>query len=82
MPWHPSGEHDLLAAVVEPMELAFDLQPVGTVVQAGSRLRITLTGADRASHQPLDREEPVHMRVLRGGDYPSRISLPVLDGGA
>ncbi len=82
MPWHPSGGDDMEGAAAQPVELGFDLHPIGTVVSAGDRLRVTLTGADRASHEPLDADPAPEIRVLFGGDHPSRIELPVLFGGS
>ena len=82
MPWHSSGADDLLPPVRDPIELAFDLQPVGTIVSAGSRVRVTLTGADRASHRPPDLDPPPIIRVRHGEGHASRIELPVLPGVA
>ncbi|MBT5579557.1 MAG: CocE/NonD family hydrolase, partial [Acidimicrobiaceae bacterium] len=80
MPWHPSGHGDLIGPVDGPMTLAFDLQPVGTVIAAESCLRVTITGAELASHEPLDHVVAPSITVLFGAKTPSRIELPVVRG--
>lgn len=84
LPWHPCGADDVSAAIADagggPVELAFDLQPVATRLRAGHRLRLTVTGADQASHRTPRLEPPAVIGVHRGSDYPSRVEIPVIGG--
>jgi len=77
--------HSGLAADVAPLgpgqraQLDFDLTPVSQVVPAGSRLRVTITGADprqRNLKQIMQTPAPT-LTVFRGGPTESRIDLPV-----
>jgi len=80
LPWHSGLSRD-----VAPLpkgtsaQLAFDLTPVSRVVPAGSRLRLTITGADPRQRNLKDvmQSPPPVLTVLRGGLDASRIELPV-----
>lgn len=80
MPWHPSGHGDLADPADGPMALAFDLQPIGTIIATGSRLRITITNAELGSHEPLDHAAAPRVTVVFGPQTPSRVELPVTRG--
>lgn len=62
-----------------PVEMAVDLTPVSRVVPAGSRLRVTIAGADPRQRNLADiRQNPAPtISVLRGAANLSRIRLPV-----
>jgi len=78
LPYHRSFKED--AEPVTPgkvVELVFDMQPISNVFNAGHRIRVTLTGADKdnAATQILDLL-PTYI-VYRNTDYPSHIKLPL-----
>ncbi|MFO7979918.1 MAG: CocE/NonD family hydrolase [Candidatus Aminicenantes bacterium] len=78
LPYHRSFKED-----VEPVtpgkvvQLAFDMQPVSNVFNAGHRIRVTLTGADKDNAATQVLEPPPTYIVYRNADYPSHIQLPV-----
>ena len=83
LPWHPCGAGDVSAtdgAGGQPVEVAFDLQPIAARVRAGHRLRLTVTGADQASHRTPRLDPPPVVGVHRGPGCPSRVELPVRGG--
>lgn len=79
LPYHRGYARDV--APVRPgevVELVFDLEPISNVFNAGNRVRLTITGADKdnAETKPLD--PPPTIRVHRDPAHPSRIILPVI----
>ncbi|PXY35886.1 CocE/NonD family hydrolase [Prauserella flavalba] len=77
-PWHRGFERD-----AEPMRpgraerVSFDLLPVSTVVPAGHRLRVTVTGADvRESNRQEHNPAPVYTVHRTPGAF-SSIDLPI-----
>ncbi len=79
---HRAGDatNEVAAPVDGPMELLIDMQPLGTVLRPGSRLRVTITCADQAAHAPVNFDPPPTIKVLRGGDTNSHIELPISTG--
>lgn len=79
LPYHPSFAADIQTPPVEPAELVFDLHPTSKIFFAGSRIRITLTGADQDNlvRQPTNAERP-RIQILYGPDFPSAINIPVI----
>lgn len=78
LPYHPSRAQDLsLPPADQPVQLVFDLLPTGNVFNAGNRLRLTLTGADADQVEVLPWAEGAALRLLRGGQYPSALQLPI-----
>ncbi len=57
-------------------EIAFDLQPVSYVFEKGSRIRVSLAGADALSFMKVNTKAPT-WQISWGGATPSRIELPV-----
>ena len=82
LPYHRSFPEDLAAMVPgEPTELSFDLMGTAIVIDAGHRIRVTLTGADSANfafHPDPEGEDAPTIRVLRGGERASYVELPVM----
>lgn len=80
LPWHSGLSKD-----VAPLPngskamLDFALTPVSRVVPAGSRLRVTVTGADprQRNLQDIKQTPPPVLTVFRGGGAGSRIDLPI-----
>lgn len=76
-PYHPGFQSDVAPLPTEPVELAFSLNPTSYVVKAGHRLRLTITGADRGTAQTLVLSPPPTVRIFRGAEYSSYITLPI-----
>jgi len=78
LPYHRSFEED-----VEPvtpgkvMNLVIDLQPTSNVFDAGHRIRVTLTGADKDNADTPVFDPPPTYVVYRSAENPSHIKLPV-----
>jgi uncharacterized protein len=62
----------------QPVELTVDLFPTSTLFQPGHRIRVTLTGADRANTRATVRTPPPRLTVWRSADRGSFIELPVV----
>lgn len=78
LPFHRSFQEDVeLLPADEPAELVQDLAPTAAVFNAGHRIRVTILGAD-ADNIELPASGPVY-GLHRGGAYPSRIVLPVVN---
>jgi putative CocE/NonD family hydrolase len=65
----------------EPVELVFDLMGLSHVIQAGHRLRVTITGADAANHElhPDPAIGAPTITVHLGGEHASYVELPVFE---
>lgn len=80
LPWHSGRARDV--GPVSPGTLVamdVDLTPIARVVPAGSRLRVTIAGADPRQRNLADirQSPPPIITVIRGGANLSRIRLPV-----
>lgn len=74
-PYHSHRSTDLLQVEPDqPMEMVFELLPMSYVFRAGHRIRLNLTFARPHLHP----QDPGQVRVLRTGQYPSRVLLPVV----
>ncbi|MEE2777519.1 MAG: CocE/NonD family hydrolase [Acidobacteriota bacterium] len=86
LPFHRSHAEDLEPLVPgEPTALAFDLMGTAIVIDAGHRLRITITGADARnfeSHPDSEAGDAPTIEILRGGERASYVRMPVLAAGA
>jgi len=79
LPFHRSHKEDV--ATLKPGEIAelvFDLQPTSNVFNAGHRIRITLTCADRDNASTPELSPPPTVTVFRNTEHASFISLPVI----
>ncbi|NNF27096.1 MAG: hypothetical protein HKN73_07750, partial [Gemmatimonadetes bacterium] len=56
------------------------LWPIAALVRAGHRVRLAIAGADADMFDPLPPDGQT-LHVHRGGENPSRITLPVVTGG-
>jgi hypothetical protein len=61
----------------EIYELNIPMNPTGWVLKPGHRLRLAISGSDFPNLWPTS--EKATNRIYRGGKYPSRIILPVVD---
>ena len=86
LPYHRSYPEDLEEMVPdEPTELDFDLMGTAIVIDAGHRIRVTLTGADAANfafHPDPEGQDAPRIQVHRGGEQASYVELPVMVAGA
>jgi putative CocE/NonD family hydrolase len=79
LPYHRSFEEDAAElASGEPAELIFDLLPTSNVFNAGSRIRIAVTCADRDNAATPEVSPPPTVKVYRSAEHASRIVLPVV----
>ncbi|MFW6160275.1 MAG: CocE/NonD family hydrolase [Acidobacteriota bacterium] len=78
LPYHRSFKEDVQSMTPgEPVELVFDMQPTSNVFNAGNRLRVTITGADKDNAETEVLDPPPTYVVFRSVDKPSYIELPV-----
>ena len=82
LPFHRSYEEDLQSLKPgEVTELEFDLMGTAIVIDAGHRVRITITGADAANfalYPDPEGEEAPTIEVITGGPNGSYVELPIL----
>jgi putative CocE/NonD family hydrolase len=64
----------------QPVELVIDLFPTSTLCQPGHRLRVTVTGADKANARTLEQNPPPRLTIWREAGRGSYIELPVIPG--
>ena len=62
----------------KPVELVFDLYPTSNVFDAGHRIRVTITGADKANARTPERNPPPRLTIYREPGRASYIELPVI----
>ena len=80
LPFHRSHEEDMVELRPgEPAEIAFDLQPTSNVFNAGNRIRISITCADKDNASTPELSPPPTVSVYRNTGHASYISLPVID---
>ncbi|HWM93895.1 MAG TPA: CocE/NonD family hydrolase [Thermoanaerobaculia bacterium] len=79
LPWHRSFEADTVPLPKgEPVELAFDLFPTSNLFEAGHRIRVTITGADRANATTPEQTPPPRIVLHRETGRASHIVLPII----
>jgi putative CocE/NonD family hydrolase len=79
MPWHRGFAADRAELPKnKPVELAFDLFPTSKIFAAGSRIRVTVTGADKANAVTPERKPAPHLVLHREDGRASHIVLPVI----
>jgi putative CocE/NonD family hydrolase len=78
LPYHPSNEADIADLPGEPVELVFDLLPTSYVFDAGHRIRVTITGADKDNLSTPVLDPPPTVSVYRDAEHASYIELPVI----
>ncbi len=79
LPYHRSYAKD--AAPLKPgekCELVFDLQPTSNVFDAGNRIRLTITCADKDNAETRPATPPPAITIYRDSSRSSRIVLPVV----
>jgi len=79
MPWHRSFAADASPLPKgKPVELAFDLFPTSNLFDAGHRIRVTVTGADRANATTPEQTPPPRLILHREDGRASHIVLPII----
>lgn len=79
LPYHSGKQADRKPLTPgEPVELAFDLFPTSNIFDAGNRLRITITGADKANAETPEVSPAPRLTVYRGAGRASYIEVPVI----
>lgn len=75
LPWHPHRARDTVRLSTTPREVVLDLLPTSYIYRAGSRIRLTVQGADRDNFPaaPI----PARITIHRSARYPSALVLPV-----
>ena len=76
-PWRTCSTADALPLVPgEVAHLVFTLWPISVEIPAGHSIRIALAGADAGIFARVPAEGDVQLAILRGPEFPSRVSLP------
>lgn len=83
LPYHRGNRADQrpmpAGAPGEPVELVFDLYPTSNLFDAGHRIRVTLTGADKTNARTPEQDPPPRLTVYRQAGRASYVELPVID---
>jgi putative CocE/NonD family hydrolase len=64
----------------EPVELVFDLYPTSNLFDAGHRIRVTVTGADKTNARTPQQSPAPRLTVYREAGRGSYVELPVIPG--
>ena len=78
LPYHRSNAADIANLPDQPVELAFDLIPTSYVFDAGHRIRVTITCADKDTAPTPQLDPPPTVHLYRDADHASYIVLPII----
>lgn len=79
MPWHRSFAADAAPLPKgKTVELAFDLFPTSNLFDAGHRIRVTVTGSDKANGLTPEQTPPPRLNLHREDGRASHIVLPII----
>jgi uncharacterized protein len=79
MPWHRTFAADAAPLPKgKPVELAFDLFPTSNLFDAGHRIRVTVTGSDKANALTPEQTPPPRLVLHREKGHASHIVLPII----
>ena len=78
LPYHRSYTKDSVPLGDEPVELVFDLHPTSNIFNAGNRIRITITGADRDNTATPEQTPSPVVSILRNSKHASYVTLPLV----
>jgi hypothetical protein len=78
LPYHRSFTNDSIPLGDEPVELIFDLHPTSNIFNAGNRIRITITGADRDNTSTPEQAPSPVVSILRNSAHASYVTLPLV----
>ncbi len=80
LPYHRSFAQDVKELVPgKPFELVFDLLPTSNMFEAGHRIRMTVTCADKDNAATPQLSPPPTIKILRDAAHASYILLPVVE---
>ena len=82
LPYHRSFAEDIAPLPAEPVRLEFDLHPTANLFDAGHRIRVTITCADRDNQQTPEFEPPPVITLFSDPTRPSSIVLPIIPADA
>lgn len=78
LPFHRSFAADVADLPGKPVKLAFDLHPLSNIFEAGNRIRVTITCADKDNTLTPRLAPQPKVSVYRNTHHPSHITLPVI----
>jgi uncharacterized protein len=78
LPYHRSYAEDIADLPDQPVELVFDLLPTSYVFDAGHRIRVTITCADKDNALTPQLNPPPTVHLYRDADHASYIVLPII----
>jgi len=78
LPFHRSNAADIADLPDQPVELVLDLLPTSYVFDAGHRIRVTITCADKDNALTPQLDPPPTIHLYRGADHASYIVLPII----
>jgi putative CocE/NonD family hydrolase len=78
LPYHRSNAADIADLPGQPVELVFDLLPTSYVFDAGHRIRVTITCADKDTALTPQLDPPPTVHLYRDADHASYIVLPIV----
>jgi uncharacterized protein len=79
IPWHRSYREDAQPFIPgQPAEVVFDCLPLSHILEAGHRIRLTITGADPREKDRVQVSPPPRLSIYRDSEHGSYIVLPVI----
>lgn len=79
LPYHRGNQADRADLTPgRPAELVLDLYPTSNLFDAGHRIRVTITGADKTYARTPERTPPPRLTVYREAGRASYVELPVI----
>jgi hypothetical protein len=78
LPYHRSYAEDVADLPDQPVELVFDLMPTSYVFDAGHRIRVTITCADKDTALTPQLDPPPTVHLYRDAEHASYIVLPMI----
>ena len=78
LPYHRSYAEDIADLPDQPVELVFDLLPTSYVFDAGHRIRVTITCADKDTALTPQLDPSPTVQLYREPDHASYITLPII----
>ena len=78
LPYHRSEAEDIANLPNQPVELVFDLIPTSYIFDAGHRIRVTITCADKDTALTPQLVPPPTVNLYREANHASYIVLPII----
>jgi putative CocE/NonD family hydrolase len=79
LPYHRGSQADRAPLIPgQAVELSFDLFPTANLFEAGHRIRLTVTGADKTNARTPEQSPPPRLTLEHGGEHGSWVELPLL----